>query len=154
MAWSLTSSGLVAPASPSVSGDVNTMDDYEEGTFTPTLSSVNVTGSGAYTLIGKHCFLLMFASPTDTTGTTGGVNLGAWPFTIKGEGYNYANHHLMVDNLNTAAGAHGLQPNIGTTAGVILINVNNTTTQHSGIQANHLTTSTDVRCGLQYWIDF
>ena len=49
MAVSLTSSGLSMPASVSLSGDANTLDDYEEGTWTPAPAN-----AGSYTVNGAN----------------------------------------------------------------------------------------------------
>jgi hypothetical protein len=55
-------SGVTFPATQVASSDANTLDDYEEGTFTPTVTSVGGTGivytpdatdSGRYTKIGR-----------------------------------------------------------------------------------------------------
>ncbi len=45
MAWTLSSAGLVSPATFSNSGNANTMDDYEEGTWSP-----EPANSGSYTI--------------------------------------------------------------------------------------------------------
>jgi hypothetical protein len=52
-----TGTGIAFPATQSASSDVNTLDDYEEGTWTPVLvptsgSITTQTNSGAYTKIG------------------------------------------------------------------------------------------------------
>ena len=47
MAWTLSGAGLVAPASYSASGNVNTLDDYEEGKWV-------VVGSGTSGAITWH----------------------------------------------------------------------------------------------------
>jgi hypothetical protein len=52
-------SGITFPATQSASSDANTLDDYEEGTFTPTAASgfTTISGtpaySGTYTKIGN-----------------------------------------------------------------------------------------------------
>ena len=61
MSVSLTSSGLAMPASQSASGDANTLDDYEEGTYNPSFTGVGGAASGVsfhtragkYTIVGK-----------------------------------------------------------------------------------------------------
>ena len=57
---SASGSGISFPATQSASSDANTLDDYEEGTFTPTGASAGYTissSSGRYTKIGRlvHC---------------------------------------------------------------------------------------------------
>ena len=79
--------GVSFPATQSPSTDANTLDDYEEGTYTPSLASVTGTlttlgtRSGSYTILGNR--VLMDASATITTNGTGatGVLIGT-PFTI------------------------------------------------------------------------
>ena len=46
---STSGSGISFPATASASSDANTLDDYEEGTWTPVLEN---TGAGAYSLQG------------------------------------------------------------------------------------------------------
>ena len=61
MSVSLTSSGLAMPASQSASGDANTLDDYEEGTYNPSITGTSAAPSGvswhqrlgAYTICGR-----------------------------------------------------------------------------------------------------
>lgn len=61
MSVSLTSSGLAMPASQSASGDANTLDDYEEGTYSPAITGTGGAASGVgfnarlglYTLVGR-----------------------------------------------------------------------------------------------------
>ena len=45
MSVSLTSSGLAMPASQSASGDANTLDDYEEGTYARAITGSSGAGS-------------------------------------------------------------------------------------------------------------
>jgi hypothetical protein len=52
--------GITFPATQSASSDANTLDDYEEGTWTPTLSGWSGTYStqvGRYTKIGRQVFV-------------------------------------------------------------------------------------------------
>jgi len=59
---STSGSGITFPASQSASTNANTLDDYEEGTWTPNITSlVNLTGtptypSAKYTKFGNKCF--------------------------------------------------------------------------------------------------
>ena len=90
---SASGSGITFPATASDSSDVNTLDDYEEGTWTPTY--VPTTGtftsitydsqtSGRYIKIGNTVFI-QGAVRTDaiTFGTASGiVKVGGLPFTV------------------------------------------------------------------------
>jgi len=82
---SASGSGITFPATASSSTDANTLDDYEEGTFTPTIagngSSPNQVCSGTYTKTGRYVFctarVVVGASSTMSEWT--GIN--GLPFT-------------------------------------------------------------------------
>jgi hypothetical protein len=71
---SASGAGVTFPATQNLSTNANTLDDYEEGTWTPNISSlINMTGTAgfqhtAYTKIGNKCF--MEAGITGLTVTT------------------------------------------------------------------------------------
>ena len=86
---SASGSGITFPATQSASTDVNTLDDYEEGTWTPTVtpsagSLTSYTSSGIYTKVGRLVtvvgdFIL------GTIGTaSGGCTVGGFPFLSTG----------------------------------------------------------------------
>ena len=72
-------SGITFPASQSASSDANTLDDYEEGTWTPALTSSGGTltavsnGTGYYTKIGRT--VTITCRPVITTNGTGNTAL-------------------------------------------------------------------------------
>jgi hypothetical protein len=81
--------GVSFPASASASSDANTLDDYEEGTFTPTIISAGGsnptvtygTQDGVYTKIGNRvCFNIYILIGT-YSGGTGEIVVGNLPFT-------------------------------------------------------------------------
>jgi len=85
---STSGSGITFPATQSSSSDANTLDDYEEGTWTPTqgsgVSAVSgtFTASGNYTKVGRLVTVNFTASATAFTYTNGtGSLLGSLPFT-------------------------------------------------------------------------
>jgi hypothetical protein len=54
----ITANGIKFPATQVASADANTLDDYEEGTWTPTFTGGGIAGtnlvySGSYTKIGR-----------------------------------------------------------------------------------------------------
>lgn len=86
---SSSGAGITFPATQSDSSNANTLDDYEEGTWTPTLSSqsgsittTNV-GTGYYTKVGNA--VTIYCQPQITTNGTAGTALyvGGLPFTAK-----------------------------------------------------------------------
>jgi len=82
-------SGIAFPATQSASADPNTLDDYEEGTWTPT-ASLDTAGNstwtygarlGLYTKIGNKIHLEFKLTGTPTIGTgSGGFKIGGIPF--------------------------------------------------------------------------
>ena len=85
---STSGAGISFPATQSASTDANTLDDYEEGTFTPTLVGFSTAGTttysaqtGLYTKIGRQVTYIVNLVITATTGT-GAALLGGFPFTF------------------------------------------------------------------------
>jgi|LUML01.1.fsa_nt_gb hypothetical protein len=70
------------PASQSASADANTLDDYEEGTWTPSGNNVTFASSdGKYTKIGDTVFAWGEAV-WPTTSDTNGARMNGLPFTV------------------------------------------------------------------------
>jgi len=87
---STSGAGITFPATQSASTDANTLDDYEEGTFTPTLgTSGGTTGSptytnqnGRYTKIGKFVTVQVYLSFSKNTLSGGYIAyINGLPFT-------------------------------------------------------------------------
>ena len=71
-------------------GSANYLDDYEEGTWTPTLlfggsesGHTYDTQTGVYTKIGNKVFCDFHLSITAKGGTSGLVAIGGFPFTVE-----------------------------------------------------------------------
>lgn len=84
-----SSGQLKFPATQNASADANTLDDYEEGTFTPTLrfggASVGMTfttQAGRYTKIGRLVTIQIELILSAKGSSTGNATIGALPFTI------------------------------------------------------------------------
>lgn len=85
---STSGAGITFPATQSASTDANTLDDYEEGTFTPTLAagfSVAPTSYtnqlGRYTKIGRIVYFEIDIDANGATANATGVQFGGLPFT-------------------------------------------------------------------------
>lgn len=79
------------PATQSASADANTLDDYEEGTFTPTLTfgggSTGITYStqaGQYTKVGNCVHVRIQIVLTNKGSSTGAAVIGGLPFAVNG----------------------------------------------------------------------
>lgn len=64
------------PATQNPSSNANTLDDYEEGTWTPVPTNLTVVGTptytGRYTKIGREVFVYLSVSSTISTASTAG----------------------------------------------------------------------------------
>jgi hypothetical protein len=76
------------PASQNASSDVNTLDDYEEGTWTPVLGGAGGTSGqtyssqvGNYIKIGKKVWVQFFMVLTAKGTITGNLQIQGLPFT-------------------------------------------------------------------------
>ena len=124
----LTSGQIKFPATQVPSADPNTLDDYEEGTFTPTIAfggnSVGVTYSaqtGAYTKIGNRVFVNITMTLTSRGSSTGNATIQTLPFTPASAVAAYA----WFGNFTIGA---GLQPLFDTSSTTIRIRSFNPTT--------------------------
>jgi hypothetical protein len=82
----LSSNGQVKfPATQSASTDANTLDDYEEGSFTPVMtgsSSGTFNGYGQYVKVGKSVTVQIQFEGVQSSSISGNVNIASLPFTI------------------------------------------------------------------------
>lgn len=92
----LSAAGMFFPASQIASSDVNCLDDYEEGTWTPTLNfSGGTTGitysiqTGVYVKIGQLVFVQGRIILTNKGSSTGAARIAGLPFTSNGASHNY-----------------------------------------------------------------
>jgi hypothetical protein len=98
-------SGITFPATAVAATDVNTLDDYEEGTFTPTVSGSSTAGtatysqnSGRYTKIGRLVqfeFYLVWSSGTGV----GNLRIDGLPFTAGSSNTYPAGSIAYLNNL-------------------------------------------------------
>jgi hypothetical protein len=84
---SANGTGITFPAAFSGSSDVNTLDDYEEGTFSPTVAGTSTVGTGTYvaqvgtfTKVGRVVSFTIYIKWTAHTGT-GNLTIASLPFT-------------------------------------------------------------------------
>jgi hypothetical protein len=86
---STSGAGITFPASQSASTDANTLDDYEEGTWTPTLfqGSTQITSptlaSGRYVKIGKMLWIGgYFYKASGAPSASGDIEIRNLPFSL------------------------------------------------------------------------
>ena len=89
----------------------NGLDDYEEGTWTPTISftgSTNVSYSGSsrnaeYVKVGKLVYIRGFVSASGTGTNSGQIKIGGLPFTPNSGGYG--RHAISMQSSGFALGS-------------------------------------------------
>jgi len=100
--------GITFPATQSASTDANTLDDYEEGTWTLQIQGGSTAGttsysvrSAIYTKIGNVVTITFYVAFSSATGT-GAMNITGLPFA-SGAGI-YATGSLMIQSIDWAGG--------------------------------------------------
>ena len=86
---STSGAGITFPATQSASTDANTLDDYEEGSFTPTASVSLTSATGKYTKIGRAVHFEIEVGFA-VTASTAGAALTGLPFTASADNYSCA----------------------------------------------------------------
>jgi hypothetical protein len=101
--------GISFPATASASSDANTLDDYEEGTFTPTLAggfstapTSYATQAGAYTKIGRLVYFQLDVDAVGAVADTSHLTISGLPFNSvnASDGFGGANISYQ-SNFNT-----------------------------------------------------
>ena len=107
---SSSGAGITFPATQSASSDANTLDDYEEGDWTPTLTGGTTAGTttytaqyGSYIKIGKQVTVFFELRATAATGT-GEWRLGGLPFTIGNANKYQSCGAVMIQDFNWSGG--------------------------------------------------
>jgi hypothetical protein len=102
-------SGITFPATQSASSDANTLDDYEEGSWTPSL----MTGSaqptftytnrgGTYVKIGRVVYINMWWRRTGETSPSGGITVSGFPFPFASDATDTSRQRLWLSGYNFA----------------------------------------------------
>jgi hypothetical protein len=89
---STSGAGITFPATQSASSDANTLDDYEEGTWTPVVKGTSTVGTATYTTqnarytkIGRMVFIEFYLVWNSGNGT-GNIFIDGLPFTSSNSG--------------------------------------------------------------------
>ena len=109
----VATTGIKFPATQVASADANTLDDYEEGTWTPVLSSNGGTPTGTtytdrnatYTKVGRSVTVTGgFLLSNKGTGGSGETRISGLPFTQRSTGgYGEGTASVKAGSLTTAA---------------------------------------------------
>ena len=81
----------------------NKLDDYEEGTFTPTVSQGTLSSTfGYYTKIGRAVFFSLKAGNFSNNSSSADISIGGLPFTSGSFSENQSHITLMTQQINTS----------------------------------------------------
>ena len=109
---STSGAGITFPATASASSDANTLDDYEEGTWTPTVIGATTAGTttytgqnGFYTKIGNQVTVICYINYSAMTGT-GVMQVNNLPFASANLTQGYSVSSFLPSNLNWGGGTY------------------------------------------------
>jgi hypothetical protein len=102
--------GITFPATASASSDANTLDDYEEGTWTPTVLFSTSNGDrsyfyqvGRYVKIGNLVHVQGYLQFSEST-ASGNLTIGGLPFTSSSVSLNYSSGAIYGNSLTGLSG--------------------------------------------------
>jgi len=112
--------GIAFPATQSASSDVNTLDDYEEGTWTPTVTSgsgtiTTLTTAGQYRKIGSLVVLQFQYNITNNGTGSGYISITNLPFSGSANTSGGAFREIAIAGVTGAFCLNGATSMIGTT---------------------------------------
>lgn len=116
-----TVGGIHFPATPILNANPNTLDDYEEGTFSPTLTATSGSFTytaqvATYTKIGNRVFVSGVVIVNTATSPTGTLYISALPFTSTNTTNMYAPAAIYATGITRAS------PPVGTIQGLVMTN--------------------------------
>jgi len=101
---------IAFPATQNASADANTLDDYEEGTWTPTIAGISSYSSqlGVYVKVGKFVHVYGLLEFTDS-GSLTALDITNFPFTIANNSFYPVGALFPVTGFSSGAAAPVLQ---------------------------------------------
>jgi hypothetical protein len=129
----LTGGGVKFPATAVASADPNTLDDYEEGTWTPTIIGSTTAGTasyydrnGNYTKIGRVVYITLYVNWHSGTSGVGDLRISGLPFVGSTGGASVPNT-LSVGFVGRLTAPAGTFPGADVESGNTYISINQQT---------------------------
>lgn len=138
-------SGINFPddASANHSGDVNTLDNYEEGTWSASLNNTTETlevSTGYYVKIGSQVTVTWYSGSITSLGSTGGsAQIAGLPFTVKSTSNSHSSLVTVAFNTVASNADGGYFGTNGTT--ITLVQEGSTTNATYGASSGNLMVS-------------
>ena len=109
---STSGAGITFPATASSSSNANTLDDYEEGTWTPTITAyagsvTAYTSQGSYVKIGRIVFATVYAVVSNAGTASGAYIISNLPFSLATSAEVYGYGVNLLTNVGLAAYGSG-----------------------------------------------
>ena len=153
----LTSTGLItASAGVAVggTGSANTLDDYEEGTWTPTLgaggTNLGIVGTSTYVKVGRQVTVKFDLLSMDSTNGSG-FQLESLPFTV---GANLSTAGTcMFQNVNLSSSRELITPYVNGSATYIRFYECGDNVSYRQLLGNEFGTSFRAICSITYFVD-
>ena len=131
-----------------------TLDDYEEGTWTPTFEGTTTNPTvtyanqtGTYTKVGNLVTLFCQLRTSAASGGSGSLMIAGIPFTPSGQSDECGGSVGLVINLTNSAGTDIVQADASLAKLFVLKDTNN-----NGHTPTNLTSNTYFRCTIQYTV--
>ena len=104
--------GITFPATQSASTNANTLDDYEEGTWTPTITAyagsiTAYTSQGSYVKIGRIVFATVYAVVSNAGTASGAYIVSNLPFSLATSAEVYGYGVNLLTNVGLVAYGSG-----------------------------------------------
>jgi hypothetical protein len=140
----LTGGQITFPATQSASADANTLDDYEEGTFTPNITfgggSTGITYGqrvGYYVKIGRvvhvNCYILL----SNKGSSTGAIAFTGFPFTANNASDAYNTLSFYCGSATSTSGSYMCYISPNSTSVSLLFSQTGSAGSFSNTQANN-----------------
>jgi len=158
---SSSGAGISFPATQSASSDANTLDDYEEGTWTPVIADAASGGNtgtfnnigATYTKIGRQVTLQAYLSAINTTGMTAGnaFYVRGLPFTASSTAQGNFYTYRVGRDASTVSSSVNL--NSGNTSVIFnLFTTSNATTDRYILVSNMVSGTSEVILTITYFV--
>lgn len=144
-------------------GSANLLDDYEEGTWTPTIQDSSFSDAegqtysfqvGRYTKIGNTVHLQGRVTMTSLGTMSGGLSLAGFPFATSGTANNYSGGSIgQASGLSVTAGQSLTLRTRGTSQTQAFINIFDGTAGTSTLTTTQASATLELMFGLTYQTD-
>jgi hypothetical protein len=152
--------GITFPATQSASADANTLDDYEEGTWTPVLADAAsggntgtfVNGGATYTKMGRQVTINAYLNAITTTGMTAGntVFIRGLPFVGNGNFHGNFYSYRVGRNASTVSSCAALTSNVAVY--FPLFTTNSATTDLTILVSNVVSGTSEIIFTVTYFV--